>query len=199
MATFTKSNTQSTDPLQKQAGSATATYEALKGEPVHETVINIMRPAQDIYAFWRDLNNLPLFMKHLKSIQVQSPTLSHWQWKALKDRVEVSWDSEITQDIPGYMIAWRTLGDSQVTHAGQVTFEEQPFGRGTFVRVQLAYDPPGGALTHFLEKLMGESSEAVLRDDLRRLRQLMEAGEIATIEGQSRGGLEPKINPTIHH
>lgn len=184
---------------EKKVTDRMTTNKALQGEPIHETVINIMRPALEIYSFWRDLNNLPKFMKHLKNIEVRTPTLSHWRWKALKDQVEVSWDSEITQDVPGSMIAWRTVGDSQVTHEGLVTFEGQAFSRGTFVRIRLAYDPPGRALTHFVEKLLGESPEATLRDDLRRLRQLLEVGEIPTIEGQPHGGLEPKMNPTIHH
>jgi len=175
------------------------TNEALQGKPLHQCVIDIMRPALEIYAFWRDPTNLPKFMKHLKSIEVRSPTVSHWRWRALKDKVEVTWESEIVQDVPGSLISWRTIGDSQVAHEGWVTFIEQPFNRGTFVKIQLAYDPPGGTLTHWLEKILGESPETTLRDDLRRLRQLMEVGELATIEGQPQGGEEPKTNPTLHH
>jgi uncharacterized membrane protein len=176
-----------------------STNKDLRGEPVHEAVVCIMRPAREIYSFWRDYQNLPKFMQHLKSIEVKSNSVSTWHWKALKDQVEVSWDSEIIQDIPGVLIGWRSVGDSQVTHEGQVSFEEQPFNRGTFVRVQLAYDPPGGTLTHFLEKILGESPENTLRSDLHRLRHLMEVGELPTILGQSHGGKEPKINPSIHH
>lgn len=190
--------TKATRQKRKVTGAMT-TNKALQGEPIHETVINIMKPALEVYTFWRDVDNLSKFMKHLKSIEPRTSTLSHWRWKALKDQVEVSWDSEITQDVPGSLIAWRTVGDSQVTHEGAVTFEEQAFNRGTFVRVQLAYNPPGGSVTHFIEKMLGDSPEATLREDLRRLRQLLEVGEIPTIEGQSHGGLEPKTNPIIHH
>lgn len=175
------------------------TNKALHGEPIHETSISILRPAIEVYNFWKDLNNLPKFMKHLKSVEPRSETISHWKWKALKDQVEVSWDSEIIQDVPGSLVAWRTVGDSQVTHEGWVTFTEEAFDRGTTVRIQLAYDPPGGTLTHFIEKLLGESPEAALRDDLRRMRQLLETGELATIEGQPHGGQDPKTNPNIHH
>jgi len=176
-----------------------STHKELRDEPVHEAVVCVMRPALEIYNFWRDYQNLPKFMKHLIAIEAKSNTLSTWHWKALRDQVEASWDSEITQDIPGTLLAWRSVGDSQVTHEGQVSFETQPFSRGTFVRIQLAYDPPGGSLTHLIEKFLGEAPEVTLRDDLRRLRQLMEVGEIPTIKGQSHGGLEPRTNPSIHH
>lgn len=183
----------------RKVSSTMTTNKALQGEPIHEAAISIMRPSMEVYNFWRDLNNLPKFMKHLKSIESRSENISHWRWKALKDQVEVSWDSETIQDVPGSLIAWRTVGDSQVTHEGWVTFTEEAFSRGTTVRIQLAYDPPGGTLTHFIEKLLGESPEAALRDDLRRMRQLLETGELATIEGQPHGGQEPQTNPSIHH
>lgn len=167
----------------------------------HEASLIIMKPAAEIYRFWRELENLPRFMFRLESISVNSPTLSHWKYKALKNTVHIEWDSEITQDVPGSTIAWKSLDGTSVSHTGSVVFEELPFKRGTKVTVELSYNPPGGKLTDFLQKLVGENPESTLREDLRHLRNLLEAGEIPTIEGQPHGGRkkEPSHNPALHH
>jgi uncharacterized membrane protein len=167
----------------------------------HESVITIMAPAEEIYSFWRDLRNLPRFMKHLSSIDVTGPETSHWKWSVLKGSVEIEWDSEIVRDVPGTLIAWRSKEGSTVAHTGEVSFRELPFNRGTEVRVILNYHPPGGSVTDFIEKILGESPHRELQDDLHRLRSLMEAGEIITVEGQSRGGMEETFNPKFysHH
>lgn len=167
----------------------------------HESVITILAPAEEIYQFWRDLKNLPSFMKHLSSIEVTGPETSHWKWQVLKGSVEIEWDSEIVRDVPGALIAWRSKEKSTVAHTGEVSFRELPHERGTEVRVLLQYHPPGGAVTDFIEKILGESPARELQDDLHRLRTLIETGEIITVEGQPRGGMEETFNPKFysHH
>ncbi len=150
----------------------------------HESVITILRPAEEIYKFWRDLTNLPRFMKHLASIEITGPETSHWKWKVLKGTAEVEWDSEIVRDVPGSLIAWRSKEGSTVAHTGEISFRELPFERGTEVRVILFYRPPGGLVTDFLGKILGESPARETSEDLHRLRTLLETGEIITTEGQ---------------
>ncbi len=166
-----------------------------------DSVITMMVPAEKVYAYWRDLKNLPNFMKHLSSIEITGSETSHWKWSVLKGQAEIEWDSEIVRDVPGALIAWRSKEGSTVAHTGEVSFRELPFNRGTEVRVLVNYHPPGGSVTDFLERILGESPQGELQEDLRRLRSLMEVGEIITVEGQSRGGMEETFNPKLysHH
>ncbi len=184
-------------PLSENRISKSTSEEIVDGIE-HESVITVMAPASAIYNFWHDLRNLPNFMKNLTSIQVQDAKRSHWKWKVLRGHADIEWDSEITRDVPNSLIAWRSLEGSTCVHAGQVTFRELPHNRGTEVRVLLSYHPPGGRLTDFIEKVLGESPQRSTQDDLRRLRELIEVGLIPTTDGQSHGGLEETLNPKLH-
>lgn len=147
--------------------------------------VTIDRPVEELYRFWRSLENLPTFMKHLESVLVIDATHSHWVAKGPAGR-RIEWDAEIVADRPGEIIGWRsTAGD--VDHAGSVRFEPATSGRGTVVRVQLQYNPPLGRLAATVAKLFGEEPEQQIREDLSRLKGLLEAGEIATTEGQPSG------------
>jgi uncharacterized membrane protein len=149
-------------------------------------VITINRPREEIYAFWRKLENLPRFMNHLKSVAVQTDGRSHWVAKGPMNR-DVEWDAEIIGETPNEMIAWRSLPGATVENAGTVRFEPAVGGRGTVVRVDLRYKIPGGAIGATLAKLFGESPEKQIPVDLMRLKQLLETGEIARTEGQPAG------------
>jgi uncharacterized membrane protein len=148
-----------------------------------EHSVTIGRPAAELYGFWRQLENLPLFMEHLDSVTVRDDGTSHWVAKArLGKRVE--WDAAIHNERPNQLLAWRSLPGSDVDHAGSVQFHEAPGGRGTEMKVVLEYHPPAGRVGETLAKLLGEEPERQVREDLRRFKQVMEAGEIPTIEGQ---------------
>jgi len=152
-----------------------------------EKSFTINRSAADLYRFWRNFENLPRFMNHLESIRVLSDRRSHWvACGPLGTHVE--WDAEIINERPNELIAWRSLEGSDVDTAGSVHFLEAPGMRGTEVRVTLKYDPPGGKLGASLAKLFGEAPEQQIQEDLRRFKQVMEAGEIPTTQGQPTGG-----------
>ena len=150
----------------------------------HRIIIN--RPAEEIYKFWRDFQNLPRIMDHLESVEVIDDKRSRWVAKGPAGK-RAEWEAEITEDRPNELIAWRSTASSTVENSGYVRFEPAPGGRGTLVRVELNYLPPGGILGATIAKLLGEEPELQLKDDLRRLKQLMEAGEIVTTEGQPAG------------
>jgi uncharacterized membrane protein len=137
--------------------------------------------ADDLYRFWRNLANLPLFMAHLESVTASSDKNSHWKAKGPFDK-EVEWDAEIISDEPGRVIAWRSLQGADVENAGSVRFKETG-DRGTEVRVVIDYIPPAGKLGSVLAKLIGEDPSANLKEDLRRLKRLVETGEIANNHG----------------
>ena len=146
--------------------------------------VTINRPAEDLYRVWRNFEELPRFMLHLEAVKVEG-NRSHWVARAPAG-MTVSWDAEIINDEPNHLIAWRSLEGSRVSTAGAVAFDPAPAGRGTEVRVILKYDPPAGKLGAWLAWLFGEEPSLQVRGDLYRFKQLMEAGEIATTQGQPR-------------
>ena len=149
-----------------------------------EKSVTINRSPEDLFRFWRQLSNLPRFMSHLESVQETGPRSSHWIARGPLG-VRVEWDAEIHNEEPDRLIAWRSVGESQVDTAGSVHFERATGGRGTTVRVALKYDPPAGKAGALLARLFGEAPEQQIQEELRCFKQLMEAGEIATIEGQT--------------
>ena len=149
--------------------------------------ITIGRPAEDLYRFWRDFHNLPRFMRHLESVQVIDERRSHWQAKAPLGRT-VEWDAEITEDRPNERIAWRSLEGADVPNHGSVSFEPAPGGRGTVVRVDLHYQPPGGIIGATIARLFGEEPGQQVQEDLRAFKQLMETGEVVQSEASATGG-----------
>lgn len=138
---------------------------------------------EELYNFWHNFENLPTFMKHLKSVTVINDTRSHWIANAPMGN-SVEWDAEIIRDEPNHLIAWASVEGADIENSGFVRFQPGPIGRGTEVKVVMEYSPPGGAVTAALTKLFGEAPEQQIGDDLRRFKMLMEAGEIATTEGQ---------------
>lgn len=146
----------------------------------------IQRPPMEIYEHWRRLENLPAFMGHLERVSEEGEMRSHWVAKLPAGRT-VEWDAEITEAIPGERIAWQSLEGSEITNRGTVEFRPAPAGRGTEVRVWLEYAPPAGALGEAVAKLLGDTPERQIASDLRRFKQMMEAGEAATTEGQPSG------------
>ena len=161
---------------------------AQQGEKVEQLIIVNCMP-EVAYLFWRNFENLPQFMSHLESVEVCDPIHSHWVARGpLGTKVE--WDAEVFNERPLEMIAWRSLPGSEVETAGSVHFEPAPGGRGTEIRVALKYNPPGGKLGIAFAKLLGEDAESQIRDDLTRLKQVLEAGEVPTASAVCGAGRE---------
>jgi uncharacterized membrane protein len=152
---------------------------------VRQTITINAAPAE-LYGFWKNVENLPLFMEHLESVSKVNERVSHWVAKAPAGAC-VEWDAEVIDDQPERRLGWRTLPDSQVTHEGMVSFEPAIGGRGTVVRVEMLYVPPAGKVGVWIARLFGEEPALQVGDDLRRLKQLLETGEVATTLGQSSG------------
>jgi uncharacterized membrane protein len=167
--------------LSRQKGSMTD-----KGaiRVTRSTVIN--RSAEEIYNYWHDLQNLPRFMYHLESVQITGERRSHWVTTGPAG-TRVEWDAEITDDRPNEMIAWRSLDGSDVYNAGSVRFEPRPGSRGTIVKVDMEYYPPGGPAGTALAMLFNESPEQQIYDDLKRLKQVLETGEVVRSDGSPDG------------
>jgi uncharacterized membrane protein len=149
-------------------------------------VVAINETPQALYAFWSNLENLPLFMSHLKSVSKTSERTSHWVAKGPVGTT-IEWDSELVDDQQDVRLGWRTLPDSEIRHEGIVTFEPAPGGRGTIARVEMIYWPPAGKVGAQFARLLGEEPRTQINDDLRKLKQLIETGEVATTLGQPSG------------
>ena len=146
----------------------------------------IRRPASEVYAFWRDLENLPTFMAHLEEVRATGERTSHWSAAAPFGK-DVGWDAEIVDEVPGEKIAWRSTANADVPNAGTVRFAPAPDGVSTEVHVVLVYDIPGGAVGKAVAKYFGEEPHQQLDDDLRRLKQVLETGEVVRSDGAPWG------------
>lgn len=177
MSTETLTHTEEQDDIRQKLGESGI-------KVTHAVTIN--QPADALYTFWRNFTNLPHIMDHLNAVTVQDSTHSHWVAKAPLGRT-VEWDAEIINEKPNELIAWRSLPGADVDSAGTVLFKQAPVGRGTEVKFELSYLPPAGKVGAIVAKLLGEEPKKQLADDLRHFKQLMEAGERATTEGQSSG------------
>ena len=156
------------------------TREALGGSAgvnVDESV-TINRPVEELYRFWRNLENLPKFMQHLESVERVTDTLSRWRAKGPAGST-VEWNAEIINEVPNQVIGWKSIEGSDVVSAGSVHFDSDGAGRGTRVRVRLQYSPPGGKVGATIAWLFGRDAATEIREDLRRFKQLIETGEIA--------------------
>jgi uncharacterized membrane protein len=180
-------------PAYAAAGINTAhdrndTRQALGGSRgVHvKEAVTINRPAGELYEFWRRFEGLPRFMDHLVSVRARDRQFSHWVAKAPAGRT-VEWDAEVINDVPGELIGWRTVAGADVVSAGSVRFKPGPSGCDTEVLVHLQYDPPAGKAGATVAWLLGYEPSQTIREDLRRFKQLLETGEVATTDGQPRG------------
>lgn len=142
-----------------------------QGIKVERSVI-VQRDRTELYAYWRNFENLPRFMRHLHSVQVIDSTRSRWVAKGPAG-THVEWEAEIHNEIPNELIAWRSLPGSDVGNAGSVHFRD--VAGGTEVRVVLSYDPPAGRVGAAIARLFGEEPSHQVESDLERFRDIMEA------------------------
>src|SRR3954471_19084411 len=156
-----------------------------RGVRVEQTVTIGLAP-EEIYAFFRNFENLPRFMSHLQSVKVLDEKRSHWVTKGPAGS-DAEWDAEIINEIPNELIGWRSVDGSPGDNAGSVHFKKNPNGRGTDVKVILRYDPPAGLFGAMTARVFGEDPAHQVKEDLRALKMLLETGEIATTEGQPNG------------
>lgn len=140
--------------------------------------VTIARPRNDVYAFWRDFTNLPSFMENVRSVDV-SDDLTRWVI-AGPAGTEIKLETRIVEDRENEHIAWRSTSGSDIDTRGSVSFRDAPGGRGTEVEAQIAYVPPGGAVGRWIAKAFQREPAMQGRRELKRLKMLMETGEIAT-------------------
>ena len=168
------------------AGFSTADETAARPTRIHvQKSVTINKSAAELYAFWRNFENLPQFMNHLEAVQNTGEKTSHWKAKAPLG-YSVEWDAELTSDVENEKIGWKSSELSEIPNSGTVEFRSTT-NRGTEVRVTLTYEPPAGKIGSLVAKLFGEEPSQQIAEDLRRFKRLMETGLIMKIEGQPSG------------
>ena len=141
---------------------------------------------QEAFQFWRNFENLPRFMRHLETVTVDGSRRSRWIAFGPLGR-RITWDAEIVAERENELISWRSLPGSDINVDGFVEFSHAPGNRGTMLNATILYEPPAGRLGHAIAKLLGKDPSFLMRQDLRRLKALIESGEVPTTEGQSHG------------
>lgn len=171
-------------PLTAAKHQRDVAHEAAEERSWHEAslvgrTVTINRPREEVYAFWRDFRNLPRFMENVESVRVDDDRRSHWVVKAPAGRT-VEWDSILTEDEEGRVLAWESVEGADIKNAGRIEFRDAAPGRGTEVTATIVYEPPGGDLGKLIAKLFQKEPKVQARRDLRRFKQLLETGEVST-------------------
>lgn len=170
-------------PINEAVGRNSATSQI---NPVEVSqVMTVRRPRSEVYAFWRKLENLPQFMQHLKEVKQIDNKRSHWEALIPKSLgAPIRWDAEITSEEVNTRLAWQSIPGATVDNAGEVRFQDAPGDRGTELRVKISYRPPVGDLGKGVAKLFNPMLESMIKQDLRRFKQIMEVNEPMSTEGQ---------------
>ncbi len=155
-----------------------AAISARKDDAIVARAVTINRPVAEVFAYFRDFANLPTFMENVERIDILSDTRSHWVVKAPAGKT-VEWDAVVTEEAQDRLIAWTSEPGADVANSGWVEFRDAG-ARGTVVTATIAYDPPGGIVGKLIAKMFQREPAIQARRDLRRFKQLMETGEIAT-------------------
>jgi uncharacterized membrane protein len=178
--------------LYKALSISTAERKGLRASVKHgagikvEKSVIIDRPAEELFKFWHNFENLPRFLNHLDSVRSigdYSSGRSHWVAR-LPTGMTIEWNAEIINETANELIAWRSLEGAPVPNAGSVRFEQAPDGRRAAVKVSLEYAPPAGKLGALIVKLLGEDPERQVEEDLHRFKMLMETGQSPFVQNR---------------
>jgi len=171
--------------LYKALSISTAKRKGLRASVKHgagikvEKRVTINKPAEELFRFWHNFENLPSFLNHLESVRSIGGASGRSHWVArLPTGMTIEWNAEIINEAPNELIAWRSLEGATVPNAGSVRFEQAPDGQGAEVKVSLEYAPPAGKLGALIVKLLGEDPERQVEEDLRSFKRLMETGQL---------------------
>lgn len=160
------------------ADEARALFGDAAGSQTVGRSVTINRPVGEVWAYYHDLTTAPVYMDGIVSVDTSDPRRPHWVAHGGTGGSTVEWDAEITEDSPERALAWKAL-DTSHANSGRATFESVE-GRGTVVTLTLSWDPPGGAVGQLFAKFRQTDPAIQARRNLRRLKQLLETGEIAT-------------------
>ena len=163
-------------------------YAALAKDSAHSSAISISesfivnKPKEEVYAFWRRLENLPRFMKHLSSVDEHDQKRSHWRANLPGEILKLNWNAEITREEENKYIGWQSVEGSMVENAGKVTFDDALNGDGTELTIDLSYFPPAGSLGQGIARLLNGVFENMVRHDITNFKYYVEGEEYKRYE-----------------
>ena len=168
---------------------------ALDGAAGHvQRSVTVEQPLDEVFAFWRDFTNFPRFMEHLISVEMLDAKRSRWRATGPAGS-SVEWESELVEERDGELLAWRSVGTSELYNAGTVRFRARPGGAGTVVTVEMDYAPPGGKIGAAVLKLFRKEPGQQIADDLRRFKQVLETGEVLVSDASAVRAFQPARPP----
>jgi uncharacterized membrane protein len=172
--------------LYRGATGVCPVYSRLGKDSTDTPAINITerfivnKPREEVFAFWRNLENLPRFMKHLDSVEEQSDKRSHWKANLPGEILKLTWNAEITREEENRYIGWQSVEGSMVDNAGKVEFNDAINGEGTELTVEISYFPPAGSLGQGIAKLLNNVFEDMIRKDITNFKHYVEGEEYQT-------------------
>lgn len=140
-----------------------------------EKSIWVDSPVDQVFAYWRDLENLPRWMSHVREVRALGDGRYHWRVDGPAG-VPVEWESEMLNIEENREMTWHTVGDAQVGHVGRIRFE--PEGSGTRLQVQMRYMPPGGVVGHAVARVFGADPKTEMDEDLMRMKSAIETAKL---------------------
>lgn len=166
-------------PLYKQLGKDTTDPQAIN---ITEDIV-VNAPKEKVYAFWRELSNLPKFMKHLKSVEEVSDDVSLWTANTPGGLIDLNWNAEITREDEGSYLGWQSLEGSMVDNAGKVEFRDTLNGTGTELHIEIDYFPPAGSVGRGITTLFNGIFERMIREDIQRFKTYAEESDFKQYAG----------------
>lgn len=166
-------------PVYQQIGKDTTDPEAIN--ITEDITVNV--PVDKVYAFWRDLSNLPKFMKHLKSVEELSSEVSVWKANTPGGLIDLKWNAQITREEAGAYIGWQSLEDSMIDNAGKVEFRETLNGTGTDLHIEIDYFPPAGSVGRGITSLFNGAFERMIREDIQNFKAHVETEDFKRYAG----------------
>lgn len=156
---------------------------SMRGKSLNiRTSMIVNAPPYEVYMLWRNLENLPMFMKHLDSVKVMDEIHSHWAVKIPGGVGTIEWDAEILVDRRGEELSWRSVENSSVENSGKIVFEDVNGGQSTLLHINIAYNPPAGKVGKAVSRLLNDVFGNIIKDDIRRFKQMVEGAETHTIQ-----------------
>lgn len=171
-----------------------------KGEEVHSGSVNVRttmvvnKPKNEVYSFWRKLENLPSFMKHLKTVEEHDNKRSHWEALLPGNLGLIKWEAEIVEEEENRKIAWRSVEGSTIENAGKVVFEEALGGQGTKLDIIISYRPPAGDVGRKVAGWLNSTVEKYIREDVANFKDHIESTQPNTTGIGISVGHEPAAN-----
>jgi len=139
----------------------------------------INRPKEELYSYWRNLENLPNFMSHIQEIDEIDDKRSHWVAEVPGGMGHIEWEAEIVWEQENQLLAWRSLPDSEIENSGEVRFQDSGNRKSTIVETTISYRPQFGKAGKIGAKLLNPAFKKVIENDLKEFKKLMEKGSVS--------------------